>query len=163
MSLHLSYRLYEPKDLNQLLELWSTFSGWGSITREQFVGWYVDTPYGPGIIIIAETETGEIFGHTMFIPSKAILNKNVVKVLRVSAPVIHADVRGTDIRDQQHPVFGMVRLGFEIARREGFSFIYSFPSVGWLKSVKTLGKYGLPVAEIATFDCISYSLEDSSI
>jgi hypothetical protein len=162
MSLNLSYRLYENKDIDQVLELWKKFSGWGAITEKQFEDWYLKTPYGNCIIIVAVNEENKIVGQEVFIPSVVYINGTYVKALKISAPILNDKYRELNIRSYDHPAFAMYRYGMQIAKERDYEIIYMFPAWGWTSVLKLLPKFGLPEIHIGLYDCFSISLEDEN-
>jgi hypothetical protein len=161
-TLSLTYRLYRENDLTGILVLWEKYSGWGAITERQFQEWYFNTPFGNSMIIVATGEDDEVLGQLIFFPACIRVGAETIKAYRVSSPIIHPDLRTQDFKKFDHPVFAMYRLGLEMARRDEFSLLYSFPSVGWLTGVKTLPNYGFPLTDLATFPCFSIALDDTT-
>jgi hypothetical protein len=150
----LTCRIATPADLPQLLEIWEKYSGWGYISEEDFLKWYVKTPYGESLIaVITDEDSGKVLGQLILVPSQLLIEKQTVKAFRLFAPVIRKEIQGMDIRDYNHPVFSMFRFAMEVARKNGVDILYSFPSVGWLAAFHTLTKYGLPPATTATYNC----------
>src|SRR5438309_1754146 len=109
----LTYREYEEKDLEAVLELWEHYSGWGAITREQFERWHFKTPYGSCLIVVAVNQEGEIMGQIVFSPSVIVINGKEVKAYRGSAPILDTECRRLSINRADHPAFGMIKFGME--------------------------------------------------
>ncbi len=157
----LSYRLYKEADMKAVLELWEKYSGWGKITEEQFQKWYLQTPHGPCLVIVAFDEKENIVGQIVFIPSSIYLEGNLIKALRVSSPILSDRVRELDIRDYNHPVYAMLRQGMLEASNLDYRIVYMFPAKGWTSLLRTFPKNGLPEPHIVFYDCYNISLEDT--
>jgi hypothetical protein len=150
----LTYRISRHEDIPQMLDIWEKFSGWGYISEEDFLKWYVNTPYGESLIIVTtDEETGRLLGQLMLIPSQLRVGQQTVKGYRLFAPVIHDDIRGMDIRDMNHPAFSMFRFSMSIVKERGYSILYSFPSIGWIPVFRRLAQFGIPDVTTATFRC----------
>jgi hypothetical protein len=160
---NLTYRLFQDEDIPGILLLWEKSSGWGGINEQQFHEWYINTPSGRSIIIIAANETGEIVGQTAFIPAEISLEGKVVKGLRISAPILHKDFRLTDLRNPIHPAFALIRKGFDLGREMGYHILYSLPAHGWIGLMKIMSDYGMPDCYFDEYDCVSVPLDDESI
>ncbi len=76
------YRQYEEKDLPSLLKLWEEESGWGGLTIEQFNSWFINTPYGKSIIVVAENAAGKVIGQIVYAPSRMMVDGTEIKSLR---------------------------------------------------------------------------------
>lgn len=156
----LQYRLYTDQDLPGVLDLWEKHSGWGGISQEDFNTWYLNTPYGSCIIIVAVNETGQIVGQKIFIPSLIQIKDKQVKALRISAPILHENFRQTAITRANHPAYSMLRSGIEAAIHQGYKIVYLYPALGWVTPMRLCHSFNLPRIDIATFDCFGISLND---
>ncbi len=159
----LTYRLYEDKDLPGVLSLWENFSGWGAISEQQFRDWYLNTPDGPCLIIIAANEEDEVMGQLVLIPAKIFLTGIETKAVRISAPILHEDFRQADLRNNEHPAFMMIKAGLDIAAKQGYVMLYGLPAHGWIGLLKLFPRFGLPDIQMATWDCASVSLKDETV
>lgn len=159
----LTYRLFEDKDLPAILSLWENFSGWGGITEQQFYDWYVNTPDGRCLVIVAENNANEVVGQLVFVPAKVCLNGKELKALRLSAPILHRDFRHADLRSIEHPAFGMVRTGIDLAREMGYHILYCLPAHGWMALMRLLPHFGMPAIQMASYECAAISLNDEMI
>lgn len=157
---NITYRLFEEEDMDGILNLWENYSGWGGITKEQFNKWYLETPYGSCIIVVAVDEADEIVGQEVFIPSHVYLSNKEQKALRLSSPILHEKARYTAVTNPQHPIYAMMRCGVEAAIDQGYQLVYMYPAHGWVAPMKLCQKFGLPKIEIATPDCFAISLRD---
>ena len=159
----LTYRVYEDTDFKAIMQLWEECSGWGAITEQQFRRWYLDTPHGACVVIVAIDETDRIMGQLVFTPSIINLGTRDVKALRASAPILHESLKNGKITDYDHPAFSMFRKGMEVARERGFGLIYFLPALGWTAIFKLFPKFGLPDVEIVSYDCFKLSLQNIPI
>ncbi|WP_276502518.1 hypothetical protein [Terrimonas pollutisoli] len=159
----ITYRLFDKKDLPGILSLWENFSGWGGISKKQFNDWYLNIPGGPSLIIVATNGEDEVIGQLVFVPAKVFLCGNKVKALRLSAPILHKDFRQTDLRNNEHPAFMMIKTGCEIAQKQGYSLLYGLPAHGWIGLLKLFPRFGLPDVEMTTWGCSSISLKNEMI
>ncbi len=158
LSEKIIYRQYQEKDLPSILNLWEEESGWGGITTDQFNTWFVNTPYGKAIIVVAENAEGKVIGQIVYSPSRMIVNGIEIKSLRGAAPILSKEMRGENLKDLNHPAFVMIRAGFEMAHDAGYQFIYTFPAYAWLGLFKIFPKIMPKPCYTASFDCFSISL-----
>src|SRR5688572_30628633 len=91
----LTFRPYQKKDIGQIIQLWEKHSGFGGISESTFEQWFINTPFDPCEIIVAENEENNIIGQMVFMPSRIMVNGRVVKSMRVAAPIIHSDFKLT--------------------------------------------------------------------
>lgn len=155
------YRLCEEKDIQGILRLWGEESDWGAITLQQFKEWFLNTPYGDCIIIVATDDSNEIIGQIAFMPSLIYVNGTEIKALRVAAPILHKSYRFTGNDFTEHPMCNMFRYGVEIAMQRGYFLAYIFPARGWLRAIKAISNSDIHW-ETATFNSFSISLSASS-
>src|SRR6187200_2084133 len=113
ITAELTYRTYEDKDLPGILQLWEQYSGWGAITLEQFDKWYLQTPYGPCVVIVAVNNEEEIVGKIAFIPTVVNLNGREIKAIRGSAPILNPECRRFNLNQADHPAFAMIKEGMK--------------------------------------------------
>jgi hypothetical protein len=159
----LTYRLYEDTDFGAIMQLWEQYSGWGAISEEQFRRWYIDTPNGPCIVIVAIDETDCLVGQLVFTPAMVNIKAIEVKALRAGAPILHESLKRGKLLDYDHPTFAMVRKGMEVARERGFVLIYSLPAVGWTALLRAFPKMGLPAIEVVSYDCFGILLHTKPV
>lgn len=159
----LTYRIYKDGDMEGVLQLWGLYSGWGAITEQQFNEWYINTPYGRCLIVVATNEEEQIVGQTVFIPTMFNINSVVVKAYRVSSPILNNSCHKISIRNGNHPAHAMFNLGVKIGKQQGYRFVYGFPAPGWIPLIKAFARYGLPEGEVLSYDCFSVSLEEDMI
>lgn len=154
----LSYRAYQDDDMEKVLELWEKYSGWGSITKEQFKNWYSNTPSGACIIIVALNTNQQIVGQIIFIPALLHLHGAEVKALRFSAPIIDSTIRLADLKRSDHPVIAMIRYGVEVARKQEHKVVYSHPAYGWLPVLRSFPR----LIQSESYNCFGISLCDKT-
>jgi hypothetical protein len=157
----LKYRLYEDKYLDGVLQLWEKYSGWGVITRQDFEAWYLNTPHGPCIVILAVDEAEQVIGQLVLIPSKVHLQGREVKALRASSPIIADTIRQTNLRSGDHPFIGMIRCAIPVAQSGGYELVYFFPAYGWTALLRLFPRFNLPLVALASYECFSIPLEDA--
>lgn len=162
MITELTYRLYQDKDLPQVLRLWEQSSGWGAITEEQFSRWYLKTPYGPCIIVVATDDTDAVIGQLVFTPSLVHIDGKNVNALRAQAPILEENFQNVRLTHEDHPIYALFREGITTATRQGYSLVYLFPASGWTPILKSLPKHGLPEMQPTAFSCFTISLQDES-
>jgi hypothetical protein len=158
MSENLTYRIFEKDDIGGILRLWAEESGWGAITEEQFNKWYLHTPYGECLIVLAIDEDKNIVGQQVFMPSTIFVSGNNLNAFRVLAPILSKKIRA-NIRKKNHPFFEMHQAGLKEAIERKYSVIYGFPAHAWTPVLRLFPKAGLPKMEIAEFDCRSFSYQ----
>ena len=76
----ITYRIFDKKDLPGILSLWENFSGWGGITSEQFTQWYINTPLGSCLIVVATDETDTVLGQIVLVLHR-FMKKDTVELL----------------------------------------------------------------------------------
>lgn len=157
----LKYRLFEESDMKDILQLWKEESGWGEITAKQFNDWYINTPYGKCIVIVAIDDENKLAGQIVYSPSRMIVDNKEIKTLRGSAPIISSSLRQGNLRTFDHPAFGLIKKGFEIATEKGFQYVYSFPSFGWLGMLRLFPKFMPNPIENVSYDCFALSLQET--
>ncbi len=160
MPENLTYRLFQPDDLPGILRLWEEESGWGGISAKQFDDWYINTPYGECLIVVAVDEENTIVGQKVFTPSRVCVAGAEKKALRLSAPILKKKFRAR-ISNTAHPIVGMFKSGVEAAAEQGFSLIYSFPLTAWLPVVKSIfPQVGIDMKNVAAgrIECFALSL-----
>lgn len=156
-------RLYEEKDIPAIIKLWEEESSWGGITNEQFDQWFVHTPYGKAVIVVAENSEAEVIGQIVMSPSRMIVDGKEIKSLRGAAPIVNKEMRGGNIKDINHPVATMFRKGFEIAFAAGYQYFYSFPAYGWLGLLRLIPRMMPNPSDTTSFECFSISLSEKNV
>lgn len=159
----LTYRLYDKKDIPGIISLWENHSDWGAITEKQFNEWYIDTPVGKSLIVVAQNEMEEIIGQLSFIPAVINLDSKEIKALRLSAPIIHKDFRSSELKSKYHPAFQMIKFGIVSAEQMDYSLLYGLPAHGWLGLLKMFPLFGFPDIKTDSFDCVAISLKDEKV
>lgn len=155
----ITYRLYTEEDREAILQLWQDESGWGAITVSQFDSWFLNTPYGKCLIVVAVSENEKIVGQIIYSPSRMIVAGKEIKTLRGSAPILSSNFRQGNIRSTDHPAFAMIRAGFQIAYEAGFQYVYTFPAFGWLALLRLFPTLLPNPSETVSFDCFAISLD----
>lgn len=159
--INLTYRPFEERDKEGILRLWAEESGWGGLTVQQFNDWFIHTPYGKCIIIVAVDDENKIMGQIIYSPSRMLVDGVEIKTLRGSAPILDSLFRQSSLRSLDHPVFALIKTGFQIAREAGYQYVYSFPSYGWLGLLQLFPGFLPNPCETASYDCFALSLEEA--
>lgn len=160
MGVPLTYRLFEKNDLDGVLRLWKEESGWGEITEQQFYEWYVNTPFGDCLTVVAIDENERIIGQAVFMPSKFYLAGEEKKALRLLAPIISKEFRD-NIKSPWHPFYGMYKFGLGSATEQGYSVFYTFPIHSWLAVMRFFPRAGLHPVEMSEFDCYALRINET--
>lgn len=155
----LKYRLAQEADHEGILHLWNENSDWGELTTEQFEDWYIKTPYGRCLLVVAVADEERIVGLEVFTPSEMVTGDEEKKAIRISAPILAKELR-QGVISQANPTFEMFRLGMDTALQEGFEVLYGFPFASWLPFIKLMAGR-MPNAGIfasGEFECYELSL-----
>lgn len=158
----ITYRLYREADTEGVLHLWAESSGWGGITREQFERWYLRTPYGECLIVVAVDEAEKVVGQLVFTPSLVLVDGRGRNAFRASAPILDKSLQNGRITSANHPVVEMLKTGVALARQRGFHLLYVFPAMGWTAVLKLFPSFGLPHMQPTSFPCFEVSLKNPS-
>ena len=126
-----TFRSFEQRDVPALLELWEAESGWGQLTESDWRAWNLDSPYGAAIIVVAEDEHHAVAGQAVFSRARVIVDGKDVSAVRLSAPILRADLRSAALRSRDHPVIGLYWAGIELARRDGVELVFARPAATW--------------------------------
>ena len=153
MSERLTYRLFEERDLPSLLRLWEE-AGWGAISEAQWREWFLDTPHGACLIMVAEDARGEIAGQEIFTPTRVAVEHREVTALRLSAPILRHEARRDSVRSREHPAVALYYAAEAEAVAQGYSIIYSLPEHAWLPAFRRLTRFS-----VAEFDCATLCLD----
>ena len=156
----ITYRLYEERDKQAILQLWEEESGWGAITSAQFDSWYLNTPYGNCLIVVAENEEDTIVGQLIYAPSRMIMDGKEIKTVRGSSPILSSNFRQRNIRDYNHPAFAMMRAGLNFAHEAGYQYVYAFPAYGWLSLLRLFPRMLPNPSDTASFNCFAIALDE---
>lgn len=141
-----------------ILRLWETYSGWGAITEEQFSEWYLRTPFGPCLVVVAEDKDGNIAGQMVFMPAWVRIDGQTYRALRAIAPILRDDIRRQRLTSRDHPATRMIEQGIYLSRSQGFDLIYTFPSVGWLALLRLFPRFGFDPWQMGTYPGIRIDL-----
>jgi len=153
MSGRLTYRPYREGDLPGLLRLWEEESGWGGLTPETWRRWYVETPHGPSLIVVA-LDGGEVVGQEVFTPARIVAEGREWPALRLSAPIIRKGLRSMSIRSVNHPAISLYIAGAIAGAAAGFALVYALPEHSWLPIFRWLHRF-----QDAEFGCVASPLD----
>jgi len=144
-----------------MLRLWEAESGWGAITEKQWREWYLETPHGESLVVVAAQESGEVVGQQVFTPTLVEVNDRELRALRLSAPILHKDFR-RQIRRTDHPMIGLYLTAMELAVEQKYSFIYALPEYAWLPFFQWLTRSGLHPFATAEYGCLALALDENA-
>lgn len=154
----LKYRLFREGDEEGILRLWEKESGWGAITMQQFKEWFLETPYGECLLVVATDNNDEVKTQIVFAPSKIVVNNQIIKSLRAAAPIVDSSLRQTNLRSPNHPIYNLIKVGFEIAESKGYQSVYSFPAYGWMPFMEFISRELGYKHDIKSYECFDVSL-----
>jgi hypothetical protein len=154
----ITIRLSEDKDMPAILNLWEKYSGWGAITEQQYVDWFINLPYGKCLIVVAEDEAGEVAGQAIFSPAPFFFQGRIYKALRIAAPIFKDDIREATIYSSNHLAVQMLLYAMDVGKEQGYTLLYSFPARGWLVLFRRLPRISRPNVITEAIDCFSISL-----
>lgn len=155
----LSYRELQSSDIPGILRLWAENSGWGSITEQQFYDWYMHTPYGPCLTVVAVNDQEEVVGQQVYMPREATINGHTCRVLRAVAPILAAEARVTHMLSPKHPLTDLFRCAAQLATGRDYAMIYTLPAYGWSAWMKAFYRFGLPAWDLAIYPCFRIDLK----
>jgi hypothetical protein len=152
----LTFRAFEQRDLAAVIELWEA-AGWGSLDEATWNAWYDHTPHGAAIITVVEDEAGAIAGQFAMVPCEVSVSGRTVRGLRSSAVLLRSDVifrRESSSAESGHPLLGLPAAGFELARRQGYDLVYTFPHERMLPVMRAMDRYGVAPVQLARYGCV---------
>lgn len=145
----LTYKVAERKHHSGILSLWKNHSEWGEVSAAQLESW-LDAPYENVIVLVALNEE-EVLGQCFVTPARMNTNKGEVKCARVSAPIVHSELRGGNLLDPNHSINRMFGFAFQEAVKQRIELIYLYPLSSWVRVLKISANYGLPHFSIRKF------------
>jgi hypothetical protein len=137
----LKYRLYREDDFPGVARLWDAEAGWGRLTPEVWRRWFVDTPYGPCLVVVAVGPRGDVFGQSVFTPAEVHVGGRTVRALRLSAPILGKDVRSSRLRSMHHPAVALWLTGAIAGSSLGYGLVYALPDPKWLPFVQSFYRF----------------------
>ena len=142
----LHYRVSRAEDIPVLLDLWSQHSGWGTITAEDWRSWYEFAPHGPALVVVGADQDETPRAMTVFMPCRLWVNGLDVAAVRVSAPIIHHDIRAMAMPKRNEPATALFLEGRRFAAERGFAVMYALPDRRWVARVARASKWmpGVP-------------------
>jgi hypothetical protein len=148
LAAQLTYRLAEDADLPGVLRLWQHETDWGTLTPELWRRWYIETPYGRSLVVVAVDELEELAGQVILTPSRLSIDEREVLGLRLSALTLRKDLRGMPLQNAMHPVSRLYLAAIEVATAAGFGLLYCLPGSGLFPFLQRAGvTEGLMTAE----------------
>ncbi len=162
MAQPLTYRLYQNADLPGMLRLWEESSGWGTLTPEVWRQWYVDTPQGPCVVVVAVDAGGDIVGQMVFTPSLVLVDGTLVLALRLSAPILRKDLRRVSLRSVDHPVVGLYLAGMKAAITQGYRLVYGLPDPAWFSFFQWSAQFDALRFAVAEYVCVARTIAQTA-
>jgi hypothetical protein len=163
MSGDLTYRVFRDDDLPGVLRLWAEDSGWGALTAETWRQWYVDTPYGSALTLVALDEAGEVVAQEVLMPARLAVGDREVPALRLSAPILRRGLRQGTLFDGDHPALALYARARAVAADRGYAVVYMLPERSWLPVLRALPRLlpTVPALAVAEYPCVAAPLAES--
>ncbi len=155
MSRPMTFREYTREDLPGLFKLWETDADWGSLDEATWNEWFVDTPHGSCLVVIAVDDEGEVVGQQSFRPTRVVVGENEVDAIQISAPILKGGLRLRSLNVLNHPMVGMLRAAFDLARQKGYALVYGLPQRAFLRVFRIGKLVGLPHASMTSYPCVA--------
>lgn len=133
--MNIQFRTYDPeRDIDALIRFWGENSGWDVIDRTEWEHRFYDTPYGPAAIVIAyDSDTDELVGQFLFIPTLVQAKGQSLKGFRPYAPIIGERIRKELGMSTLFQVFvRMYWFSVEAIRQQGGQLLYIMPDPRWV-------------------------------
>ena len=155
----LAYRPYLNADLPGLLALWEA-SGWGAMDEATWRDWFLTTPHGPAIVIVA-VDGDDILGQMVFTPALLDAEGGPYRAVRLAAPILHPSIRRGSARSREHPAVRLFFAGMDAAASAGFDVIYAQPERVWL----AFFRWGFAAEHFATIElgCSARTVEAAAL
>lgn len=154
-------REYKDSDLKGVLDLWEHYSGWGRPAPEEYERW-MKTPFGDCIVLVAKNNKDLIIGQLVLTPSKLVIYGKDQSALKLSAPIIHEDYRrGTNMINMESLMIQIFLKAYQIVQNKEYTWLYSFPAVGWSKIMGLTHHFGLTPWKYNFYECLE--IIDSNI
>jgi hypothetical protein len=128
----LTYRAATVHDTPALLALWAEHSGWGELSVEQWDAWYTNAPCGSAIVIIGEDATGEAMAMEVLTPCEIAINGERCSAARLSAPVIHRDLREQRMPGRTQPAVALYLASRDAAMARDIRVLFAMPDSAWV-------------------------------
>lgn len=156
MNSAFNVRLFHPRDLPGILELWEAHSGWGGITERQWNEWYMDTPWGESVVVIVEDHERQIVGQAVSTPFPVMLDSLHGTAYRLSAPILKEKVRTGRVTDPEHPTRRMLEMALTEVRTRGALAAYAMPLLSWRGFFRRI-----PGFYVQEYDCARVEVKPS--
>jgi hypothetical protein len=130
---NIGYRLYQDTDLPGVRRLWEEHAGWGTITPEMYRRYVEDAPFGISGVVAENTDSGEILGQFVFVPSIVMVDGREISAFRPAAPIVSESFRFRSVNPLQHPVAAMYLQAVRLLRKRGEGLIYMVPDPRWVR------------------------------
>ena len=130
MTAELTFRLADDEDLPAVLRLWEHETAWGTLTPEMWHRWYIETPFGRSLVVVAVDEHGEIAAQVVLTPSRLLVDEKEMRAVRLSALTLRKDLRNVPLQNAAHPVRHLCFAAIEAAKAAGYGLLYCLPWAG---------------------------------
>jgi hypothetical protein len=131
----LNYRIATADDHPALVRLWSEEGGWDRLEAEAWADRLLRTPLGAATIAVAEdSRAGELVAQFAFIPSKIVVNGELVPAVRPFAPIIarSARLQALSLDPRKTPVASLFRTAVPELVERGVRVAYMIADPHWL-------------------------------
>jgi hypothetical protein len=161
VTAELIYRQCRDEDLPGVLRLWAEDSGWGALTPETWRQWYVETPCGAALTMVAVDQAGEVVAQEVFMPVHLVVGEREVRALRVSAPILRKELRRA-VLDPTHPALVLVERAMSLAAESDYAVAYALPEPAWLPALRAAPRIlpSIPRLAVADYPCVAATLEE---
>ena len=155
MSGAMTFREYTRDDLPGLFKLWEEDAGWGALDEKTWNEWFVDTPHGKCLIVIAVDDEGAVLGQQSFRPARVAVGEREVDAIQISAPILKGGLRLRSLNVLSHPMVGMFKAAMELAREKGYALLYGLPQRAFLRVFRIGRLIGFPNAPMTSYPCVA--------
>jgi hypothetical protein len=152
------YRLSNENDIPSLIRLWEQ-ADWGTFTLDQWRERFIDTPFGPALVPVAEDQASDLVGQAVFTPLRLCVGGRTVRALRLSAPIIQRNVKLTASPEAIHPVMDLCSAGFAAALEQGYEVIFAYTQPRWLSMLRSGTRFGPRKWIVREYPCLAWPLE----
>jgi len=145
----LTYKVATEAHYEGVLGLWKNHSEWGTISTEQLKSWLA-TPYEPAFLVVAVNDKEQVMCQCFVTPSRLNTPHGERKAARVSAPIVHSDLKGGNLLDPHHPINEIFMLAFSAGVQQGIEVFYMYPFASWTRVLQISHLHGFPRFSIKT-------------
>ena len=114
-------------DYNALVEFWNHNSGWDHITRDVWEDRFINTPYGPSVILVIEIK-GKLIANLVFVIFKITLGQKEVKGCRPFAAFVDNTVK--NLTGYKY-IIQLTIYGVKVMKKKGYDLLIMLPDPRW--------------------------------